>query len=64
MTEYEVLVETLGISIAEYLELLECVFAPDPAEAFLGSIEIARSVGVPTEEILDNKAKTLAYFTE
>lgn len=62
--EYEVLIETLDVSMVEYLELLERVFAPDPAEAFLGSIELARSVGVPTEEILDSKAKTLSYFMD
>lgn len=62
--EYADLIESLDTSLANYLDLLEQAFDPDPATALLGSIELARSVGVPTEDILDSKDKTMSYFLD
>lgn len=62
--EYNDLVESLDTNLVTYLHLLEQAFAPDPATALLGSIELARSAGVPTEEILDSKEKTMSYFLD
>lgn len=47
-----------------YLAVLERAFDPDIQLAFLGSIELAMEMGVPTEEILDSNDKALAYFLD
>lgn len=62
--EYAELIESLDTSLASYLELLEQAFDPDPATALLGSIDLAHLVGVPTEDILDSKEKTMSYFLD
>lgn len=61
-TQYNELIVKLDESLALYLTVLERAFAPDLQIALLGSVELARELGVPTEEILDTKDKTLAYF--
>ena len=45
-----------------FLKLTEEAFSLDPIIAFSGSIELAKSLGVPTDEILDTKEKVFAYF--
>lgn len=62
--EYAELIASLDTSLASYLDLLEQAFDPDPATALLGSIELARSAGVPTEEILDSQEKSMSYFLD
>ena len=47
-----------------YLDLLEQAFSPDVRQAYYGSIELAKRVGVPPEEILDTPDKIKAYFVE
>ena len=47
-----------------YLSLLEDAFAIDPYISFKGSVELAKSVGVPTEDILDTPDKVVAYFLD
>ena len=37
------------------MELLDRAFAPDIRVAFEGSIDLAKSCGVPVDEILDSK---------
>jgi len=62
--EYEGLVEQLGASMTTYLEVLERAFSPDVEVALLGSVELARAVGVAPEEVLDSEEKVVAYFLE
>lgn len=58
------LLEQLETSMTRYLTVLERAFSPDLQLALLGSIELARELGVPTEEILDTKDKTYSYFLD
>ena len=62
--EYKELMATLDASMSSYLAVLERAFDPDIQLAFLGSVELAMEVGVPTEEILDTNDKALAYFLD
>lgn len=62
--KYSDLLEQLEASMTGYLAVLERAFSPDLQLALLGSVELARELGVPTEEILDTKDKTLSYFLD
>ena len=62
--EYEGLVEQLGASMTTYLEVLERAFSPDVEVALLGSVELARAVGVASEEVLDSEEKVVAFFLD
>lgn len=62
--EYNELIATLEASMSGYLAVLERAFDPDIQLAFIGSIELAVEMGVPTEEILDTNDKALAYFLD
>ena len=62
--KYNDLIEKLDESISSYLAVLERAFSPDLQVALLGSVGLARALGVPTEEILDTKDKALAYFLD
>lgn len=56
----------LGISenMRQFMNILNCAFAPDIRIAFIGSVDLAGKMGVPTEEIIDNREKLYAYFLE
>ena len=60
--QYQEFVDEMGKDTQMFMELLDKAFAPDISLAFEGSIELAKSCGVPTEEILDSKDKVTAYF--
>lgn len=62
--EYQELVNHLDHSMADYLGVLERAFSPDVAVALLGSVELARELGVASEDILDSQEKVLAYFRD
>ncbi|MDN3905790.1 hypothetical protein [Arthrobacter sp. YD2] len=62
--QYGRLVAELNEGLSNYLAVLERAFSPDFQIALLGSVELARGLGVPTEEILDSKNKTSAYFLD
>lgn len=47
-----------------FMDILDRAFAPDIRIAFDGSVELAREMGVPTEEILDTKEKVFSYFLD
>ncbi len=49
---YQVLIAELNEGMKEYLALLDMALSPDPSEAFDGSIALAKSVGVPEDELL------------
>ena len=46
------------------MELLDRAFAPDIRIAFEGSIDLAKSCGVPVDEILDSKEKIASFFMD
>lgn len=63
-TEYQALIEQLDASMSDYIEVLERAFSPDVELALLGSVQLARELGVASDEILDSEQKTLAYFLD
>jgi hypothetical protein len=62
--EHQELIEKLDKGMSDYLGVLERAFSPDMQIALRGSAELARQLGVPTEEILDSEEKILAYFLD
>ena len=62
--EYQELLEKLDQGMFDYLGLLERAFSPDVQVALVGSVELARGMGVPVDEILDSEEKVSAYFLE
>ncbi len=62
--EYQQFIERLNKTYADYLELLEQAFAPDVETALNGSAELAKRMGVPAEEILDNYDKVVSFFLD
>lgn len=62
--EYQNLIEKLDQGISDYLGLLERAFSPDMQLALSGSVELARSMDVPADEILDSEEKVFAYFLD
>lgn len=62
--QYQEFVDEMGKDTQMFMELLDKAFAPDISLAFEGSIELAKSCGVPTEEILIGKDKVAAYFLD
>lgn len=61
---YNQLIEVLEESMSIYLTVLERAFSPNLQVALIGSVELARELGVPTGEVLDTKDKTHAYFLD
>lgn len=62
--EYQELIEKLDQGMSGYLGLLERAFSPDVEAALFGSVELARGVGVASDEILDSEEKVIAYFLD
>ncbi|MEA9984897.1 MULTISPECIES: hypothetical protein [Subtercola] len=62
--EYQELIEKLDAGMSDYLGVLERGFSPDVDDAFLGSVELARQLGVASDGVLDNDEKILSYFLE
>lgn len=62
--EYQELIESLEARMTTYLEVLEQAFSPAPETALLGSVALARSLGVAGADILDSEEKALAYFVD
>ena len=64
VADYQQYIERLNKCYAEYMELLAGVFDPDIDKAFKGSIELAKHMGVPDEEILNTYDKIVSYFMD
>ncbi|WP_426765029.1 hypothetical protein ACP3TD_01550 [Pseudarthrobacter sp. 1G09] len=62
--EYRELIDKLDQGMSDYLGLLERAFSPDMQVALIGSVELARGLHVPADEILDSDEKVLAYFLD
>ena len=62
--EQQELIQMLDEGMSDYLRLLERAFSPDLQVALLGSVELARALGVPTDDILDSEERTRAYFLD
>lgn len=62
--QYQKFVDEIGKDTKLFMELLNRAFAPDIRVAFEGSIDLAKSCGVPVDEILDSKEKIVSYFMD
>ena len=62
--QYQKFVDEIGKDTKLFMELLNRAFAPDIRVAFEGSIDLAKSCGVPVDEILDSKEKIASYFMD
>ncbi|WGT47297.1 hypothetical protein [Tessaracoccus lacteus] len=62
--DYQELIDRLNASMADYLELLGQAFSIDPETALLGSVELALTLGVAGDEVIDSDDKRLAYFLD
>ena len=62
--EYQQFIDDLNSCFADYMELLETAFDPDIEKALNGSAELAKRMGVPQEEILDDYDKIASYFLD
>lgn len=60
--QYIAFIDGLSEEMRRYMGILDRAFAPDIHAAFDGSIEFARELGVPEDEILDSREKVLSYF--
>ena len=61
---YESYIETLKASVSAYMILLEDAFSPDITAALNGSVQLALTCGVPTDELLDTQDKIESYFMD
>lgn len=62
--QYQEFVDEIGKDTKLFMELLNRAFALDIRVAFEGSIDLAKSCGVPVDEILDSKEKIASYFMD
>ena len=62
--QYQKIVDEIGRDTKLFMELLNRAFAPDIRVAFEGSIDLAKSCGVPVDEILDSKEKIASFFMD
>ena len=62
--QYQKIIDEIGRDTKLFMELLNRAFAPDIRVAFEGSIDLAKSCGVPVDEILDSKEKIASFFMD
>jgi ABC-type iron transport system FetAB permease component len=62
--EHDALIGKLESSMSSYVTALDRAFSPDIEVALLGSIELAREVGVSSTDILDTDEKVHEYFLD
>lgn len=62
--EYRQKIEQLNRCFAEYMQLLLAAFDPEVEKALDGSVALAKYMGVPDSEILDDYDKIASYFLE
>lgn len=60
--QYQKYAYDLSVSIAKYMDILDHAFYPNIQMALNGSIQLAKEMGVPSNEILDTRQKELEYF--
>ena len=62
--QYNGLISALADDMTLYLSILDQAFSTDPRIAIAGSVELAKQMGVPCEDILDSKEKIDSYFLD
>lgn len=61
---YRRCISEINDGMTVYVDLLDKAFAPEPAAALAGSILLAEELGVPSEKILNTRAKAMSYFMD
>ncbi|MFV9423976.1 hypothetical protein [Microbacterium sp. S1037] len=62
--DYQELVNRLDGCMRDYLAVLERAFSPDVEVALLGSVDLALTLGVEPDDVLDSERKTFRYFLD
>lgn len=62
--QYKAFLDELTYDMKLFMDILDRAFAPDVRIAFSGSVELAKEMGVPVDEILDSKEKIVSYFMD
>lgn len=62
--EYSQYIKQLNKNYSVYMKLLDNAFNCDIERALKGSVELAKQMGVPTDELLTNYQEIATYFTE
>lgn len=62
--QYVQYIDKLNKELLCYLEIIEQLYSCDVMIAFDGSVKLAKSLGIPSEEILDSREKIQAYFMD
>ena len=62
--QYKDLIIRMNDAMKLFMGILDKAFSPDVRLAFSGSVELAKYVGVPCDEILDSKEKVVSYFMD
>lgn len=57
-------IDRMNAAFASYMDVLAAAFVPDVLQALQGSAKLAKTMGVPTEEILDTREKVFSYFMD
>ena len=57
-------IDQMNAAFSAYIDVLAVAFVPDVMKALHGSAELAKTMGVPTEEILDTREKVFSYFMD
>ena len=61
---YRSSIDRMNAAFASYVDVLAVAFVPDVLQALQGSAKLAKTMGVPTEEILDTREKVFSYFMD
>lgn len=61
--QYRIYIDRLNENTEVFLRLLDATFLPNAKLALESSVELAKMVGVPADEILDSKKKIRKFFT-
>ena len=61
---YRSSIDRMNAAFASYVDVLAVAFVPDVLQALQGSAKLAKTMGVPTEEILDTREKVFSYFVD
>lgn len=62
--DHQETVNRLDESMADYVAVLERAFSPDLEIALLGSVDLALTLGVLADDVLDSEQKTFMYFLD
>lgn len=62
--QYAQYIEILNKELLNYLEIIEQLYSYNVMVAFDGSVKLAKSMGIPAEEILDTKEKISSFFLD